>query len=165
GYIDLFRGAPALLVIMMLGFGMPGLRIEWLPSSPIFWGTTACIITSTAYTAEIFRAGIESVHSSQRSAARAPGLSNFQTFRQVVLPQGVRAVMPPLISGFVSLQKVTALVSTIGPLEATRQAQICSGLNFNYSGYVVAAVLFIAITIPISRFTDYLLQRSAARTQ
>ena len=165
GYIDLFRGAPALLVIMMLGFGMPGLRIEWLPSSPIFWGTTACIITSAAYTAEIFRAGIESVHRSQRSASRSLGLSNFQTFRFVVLPQGIKAVIPPLISGFVSLQKETALVSTIGPLEATRQAQIYSGLNFNYSSYVVAAFLFIAITIPISRFTDWLLKRSAARMQ
>lgn len=164
-YIDLFRGAPALLVIMMLGFGMPGLRIEWLPSSPVFWGTTACVITSAAYTAEIFRAGIESVHRSQRSAARSLGLSNFQTFRHVVLPQGIKAVIPPLISGFVSLQKETALVSTIGPLEATRQAQIYSGLNFNYSSYVVAALLFIAITIPISRFTDWLLRRSAKRMQ
>lgn len=164
-YIDLFRGAPALLVIMMLGFGMPGLRIDWLPSSPIFWGTTACVITSSAYTAEIFRAGIESVHRSQRAAARSLGLSNFQTFRYVVLPQGIKAVIPPLISGFVSLQKETALVSTIGPLEATRQAQIYSGLNFNYSSYVVAALLFIAITIPLARFTDWLLRRSAARMQ
>lgn len=164
-YIDLFRGAPALLVIMMLGFGMPGLRIDWLPNSPVFWGTVACIITSTAYTAEIFRAGIESVHRSQRAAARSLGLSNFQTFRFVVLPQGIKAVIPPLISGFVSLQKETALVSTIGPLEATRQAQIYSGLNFNYSSYVVAALLFIAITIPISRFTDWLLKRSASRMQ
>lgn len=164
-YIDLFRGAPALLVIMMLGFGMPGLRIEWLPNSPVFWGITACVITSSAYTAETFRAGIESVHRSQRSAARSLGLSNMQTFRFVVLPQGIKAVIPPLISGFVSLQKETALVSTIGPLEATRQAQIYSSLNFNYSSYVVAALLFIAITIPLARFTDYLLQRSAARMQ
>lgn len=164
-YIDLFRGAPALLVIMMLGFGMPGLRISWLPVSPVFWGITACVITSSAYTAEIFRAGIESVHRSQRSAARSLGLSNFQTFRFVVLPQGIRAVIPPLISGFVSLQKETALVSTIGPLEATRQAQIYSALNFNYSSYVVAALLFIALTIPLARFTDWLLQRSARRMQ
>lgn len=164
-YIDLFRGAPALLVIMMLGFGMPGLRIEWLPNSPVFWGITACVITSTAYTAEIFRAGIESVHPSQRSAARSLGLSNFQTFRYVVLPQGIKAVIPPLISGFVSLQKETALVSTIGPMEATRNAQIYSALNFNYSSYVVAALLFIAITIPLARFTDWLLKRSAARMQ
>lgn len=164
-YIDVFRGAPALLVIMMLGFGMPGLRIEWLPNSPVFWGTAACIITSSAYTAETFRAGIESVHPSQRSAARSLGLSNFQTFRYVVLPQGIKAVIPPLISGFVSLQKETALVSTIGPLEATRQAQIYSALNFNYSSYVVAALLFIALTIPLARFTDVLLRRSAKRMQ
>lgn len=164
-YIDLFRGAPALLVIMMLGFGMPGLRISWLPNSPVFWGITACIITSAAYTAEIFRAGIESVHPSQRSAARSLGLTNFQTFRHVVLPQGIKAVIPPLISGFVSLQKETALVSTIGPMEATRNAQIYSALNFNYSSYVVAALLFIAITIPLARFTDWLLKRSAARMQ
>lgn len=164
-YIDLFRGAPALLVIMMLGFGMPGLRIEWLPSSPVFWGITACVITSSAYTAETFRAGIESVHPSQRAAARSLGLSNFQTFRYVVLPQGIKAVIPPLISGFVSLQKETALVSTIGPMEATRQAQIYSALNFNYSSYVVAALLFIAITIPLARFTDWLLRRSAKRMQ
>ncbi|MCO5214789.1 MAG: amino acid ABC transporter permease [Thermomicrobiales bacterium] len=164
-YIDLFRGAPALLVIMMLGFGMPGLRISWLPNDPVFWGITACVITSSAYTAETFRAGIESVHRSQRSAARSLGLSNRQTFQHVVLPQGIKAVIPPLISGFVSLQKETALVSTIGPLEATRRAQIYSALNFNYSSYVIAALLFIALTIPLARFTDYLLQRSAKRMQ
>lgn len=164
-YIDLFRGAPALLVIMMLGFGMPGLRIEWLPNSPVFWGITACVITSSAYTAETFRAGIESVHRSQRSAARSLGLSNRQTFQHVVLPQGIKAVIPPLISGFVALQKETALVSTIGPLEATRQAQIYSALNFNYSSYVVAALIFIALTIPLARFTDFLLRRSARRMQ
>lgn len=164
-YIDLFRGAPALLVIMMLGFGMPGLRIDWLPTSPVFWGITACILTSSAYTAEIFRAGIESVHPSQRSAARSLGLTNSQSFRYVVLPQGIKAVIPPLISGFVSLQKETALVSSIGPLEATRQAAIYSGRYFNFSSYVVAALLFIALTIPLARFTDYLLQRSAKRTR
>jgi polar amino acid transport system permease protein len=162
-YIDLFRGAPALLVIMMLGFGVPGLRIEGLPSSPIFWGTVAVILTSSAYTAETFRAGIESVHPSQYSAARSLGLNHAQAFVHVVLPQGVRRVIPPLLSGFVSLQKETALVSTIGPLEATRQAQIYSSLNFNYSSYVVAALLFIALTIPLARFTDWLLQRAASR--
>lgn len=162
-YIDLFRGAPALLVIMMLGFGVPGLRIESLPSSPVFWGTVAVILTSSAYTAETFRAGIESVHPSQYSAARSLGLNHAQSFLHVVLPQGIRRVIPPLLSGFVSLQKETALVSTIGPLEATRQAQIYSSLNFNYSSYVVAALFFIALTIPLARFTDWLLQRSARR--
>lgn len=162
-YIDFFRGAPALLVIFMLGFGMPGLRIESLPSSPVFWGTVACIITSTAYTAETFRAGIESVHPSQRAAARSLGLSNTLAFIYVVLPQGVRAVIPPLLSGFVALQKETSLVSAIGPLEATRQAQIYSSLNFNYTSYLVAGLLFVALTVPLARFTDYLLARSSRR--
>jgi polar amino acid transport system permease protein len=159
-YIDLFRGAPALLVIFMLGFGVPGLRIGSLPSSPVFWGTVACILTSAAYTAETFRAGIESVHPSQRAAARSLGLGNARTFVYVVLPQGIRAVIPPLLSGFVALQKETSLVSAIGPLEATRQAQIYSALKFNYTSYVVAALLFIAITVPLARLTDWLLGRS-----
>jgi len=159
-YIDLFRGAPALLVIMMLGFGVPGLRIESLPSSPVFWGTVAVILTSSAYTAETFRAGIESVHPSQYAAARSLGLTHTRAFIHVVLPQGIRRVIPPLLSGFVSLQKETALVATIGPLEATRQAQIYSSLNFNYTSYVVAALFFIALTIPLARFTDWLLLRA-----
>ena len=132
-YIDFFRGAPALLVIFMLGFGVPGLRLEGMPTSPVFWGTVACILTSAAYTAETFRAGIESVHPSQRAAARSLGLNNAQSFMHVVLPQGMRAVIPPLLSGFVALQKETSLVSAIGPLEATRQAQIYSALTFNYT--------------------------------
>lgn len=165
GYIDFFRGIPTLLVIMMLGFGMPGLRIEWLPASPVFWGTTAIILSSSAYTAETFRAGIESIHPSQRAAARSLGLSGSQAFMHVVLPQGVRAVFPPLLSGFIALQKETALVSTIGPLEATRQAQIYSSLNFNYTSFLAAAILFIMITIPLTRLTDWLLQRSARRRE
>lgn len=160
-YIDFFRGAPALLVIFMLGFGVPGLRLGGLPTSPVFWGTVACIITSAAYTAETFRAGIESIHPSQRAAARSLGLTNTQAFLYVVMPQGIRAVIPPLLSGFVALQKETSLVSAIGPLEATRQAQIYSALKFNYTSYLVAALLFIAITVPLARLTDYLLARSA----
>jgi polar amino acid transport system permease protein len=164
-YIDFFRGAPALLVIFMLGFGIPGLRLDGMPTSPVFWGAVACILTSAAYTAETFRAGIESVHPSQRAAARSLGLNNTQTFVHVVLPQGIRAVIPPLLSGFVALQKETSLVSAIGPLEATRQAQIYSALNFNYTSYLVAALLFIAITVPLARLTDYLLSRSAKLRQ
>ena len=164
-YIDLFRGAPSLLVILMLGFGIPGLRIEGLSPDPVVWGTVACILTSSAYTAETFRAGIESIHPSQRAAARSLGLSNFSTFIHVVLPQGVRRVIPPLISGFVALQKETALVSAIGPLDATRQAQIYAGTKFNYTSYLVAAMLFIALTIPLTRLTDYLLRRTAAQRE
>jgi polar amino acid transport system permease protein len=162
-YTDFFRGAPAILVILMLGFGMPALRLQGIPNDPVFWGTVACILTSSAYTAETFRAGIDSIHPSQRAAARSLGFSNLQTLRMVVLPQAIRRQIPPLLSGFVSLQKETALVSVIGPLEATRQAQIYSGLYFNFTSYLAAAVLFIAITVPLARFTDYLVQRDARR--
>jgi polar amino acid transport system permease protein len=164
-YIDVFRGAPAILVILTLGFGMPALRLQGVPNSAIFWGTVACILTSAAYQAETFRAGIESVHASQRAAARSLGLSNTQAMRYVVLPQAIRTVIPPTLSGFVGLQKETALISVIGPLEATRQAQIYAGTQFNFTSYVVAGVLFIAITIPLARFTDYLLQQTARRRQ
>ena len=164
-YVDIFRGAPAILVILTLGFGMPALRLPGVPNSPIFWGTLACILTSSAYQSETFRAGIESVHASQRAAARSLGLSSSQAMRYVVLPQAIRTVIPPTLSGFVGLQKETALISVIGPLEATRQAQIYAGMTFNFTSYVVAGVLFIAITIPLARFTDYLLQRTAQQRQ
>jgi len=162
-YTDFFRGAPAILVILMLGFGMPALRLQSVPNDPVFWGTVACILTSSAYTAETIRAGIDSIHASQRAAARSLGFSNLQTMRLVVLPQAIRRQIPPLLSGFVALQKETALVSVIGPLEATRQAQIYSGMYFNFTSYLTAAVLFIAITIPLARFTDYLIARDARR--
>ena len=164
-YIDIFRGAPAILVILTLGFGMPALRLPGVPNSAIFWGTLACILTSSAYQSETFRAGIESVHASQRAAARSLGLSSSQAMRYVVLPQAIRRVIPPTLSGFVGLQKETALISVIGPLEATRQAQIYAGMTFNFTSYVVAGVLFIAITIPLARFTDYLLQRTAQQRE
>ncbi len=162
-YIDIFRGAPALLVILTLGFGVPALQISGLPNTAVFWGTVACILTSSAYQAEVFRAGIESVHGSQRAAARSLGLSNAQALRFVVLPQAVRRVIPPTLSGFVSLQKETALISVLGPLEATRQAQIYASLNFNFTSYVAAGLIFIAVTIPLARLTDYLLARSMQR--
>ncbi len=162
-YIDLFRGAPALLVILTLGFGVPALRISSIPNTPVVWGTIAIILSSSAYQAETFRAGIDTVHGSQRAAARALGLSSTQTMRYVVLPQAIRRVIPPTLSGFVGLQKETALISVLGPLEATRQAQIYGSLHFNYTSYVVAGLLFISITIPLARFTDYLLKRSEER--
>jgi polar amino acid transport system permease protein len=162
-YIDLFRGAPALLVILTLGFGVPALRISGIPNTPVFWGTVAIILTSSAYQAETFRAGIESIHASQRAAARSLGLSSSQAMRYVVLPQAIRRVIPPTLSGFVSLQKETALISVLGPLEATRQAQIYASMNFNYTSYLVAGLLFISLTIPLTRLTDYLLKRSERR--
>lgn len=162
-YIDIFRGAPSLLVILALGFGVPALQISGIPNTAVFWGTVACILTSSAYQAEVFRAGIESVHPSQRVAARSLGLTSSQALRYVVLPQAVRRVIPPTLSGFVALQKETALISVLGPLEATRQAQIYASLNFNFTSYVVAGVIFLAVTIPLARLTDYLLARTTER--
>ncbi|WP_430592894.1 amino acid ABC transporter permease [Humidisolicoccus flavus] len=162
-YIDLFRGLPAILVILMLGMGMPALRIEGLSSSPLFWGAVACVLTSAAYTAENYRAGIESIHPGQRAAARSLGLGHAATMRFVVLPQAVRRVIPPLLSGFIALQKETALISVIGPMEASRAAQAYSGTVFNFTSYLVAALLFVAITIPLTRLTDHLLKRSQMR--
>lgn len=162
-YTDLFRGAPVLLVILTLGFGVPALRIEAIPNEPVIWGGLAIVLSSSAYQAETFRAGIGTVHSSQRAAARALGLSSSQAMRYVVLPQAIRNVIPPTLSGFVGLQKETALISVLGPLEATRQAQIYGSFNFNYTSYVVAGLLFISVTIPLARFTDWLLKRSEAR--
>ncbi len=162
-YTDLFRGAPVLLVILTLGFGVPALRIESIPNEPVVWGTVAIILSSSAYQAETFRAGIGTVHGSQRAAARALGLSSIQAMRYVVLPQAIRNVIPPTLSGFVALQKETALVSVLGPLEATRQAQIYGSFHFNYTSYVVAGLLFISVTIPLARFTDWLLERTEAQ--
>lgn len=162
-YIDLFRGLPAILVILMLGMGIPALRIEGLSSSPLFWGAVACVLTSAAYTAETYRAGIESIHPSQRAAARSLGLGHTRTMWFVVLPQAVRRVIPPLLSGFIALQKETALISVIGPMEASRAAQAYSATTFNFTSYLVAAVLFVSITIPLTRLTDYLLRKSSLR--
>ena len=162
-YIDLFRGLPAILVILMLGMGIPALRIEGLSSSPLFWGAVACVLTSAAYTAENYRAGIESIHPSQRAAARALGLGHVQTLRFVVLPQAIRRVVPPLMSGFIALQKETALISVIGTMEATRAAQAYSATTFNFTSYLVAALLFVAVTIPLTRLADHLLRRGDVR--
>jgi polar amino acid transport system permease protein len=162
-FIDLFRGLPAILVILMLGMGIPALRIDGLSASPLFWGAVACVLTSSAYTAENYRAGIESIHPSQRAAARALGLGHGQTMWFVVLPQAVRRVIPPLMSGFIALQKETALISVIGTMEATRAAQAYSATTFNFTSYLVAALLFVAITIPLTRLTDHLLRRSEIR--
>src|ERR671916_1376504 len=123
-YVDIFRGAPSLLVILTLGFGVPALRISGVPNTAVFWGTVACILTSSAYQAEVFRAGIESLHASQRAAARSLGLSGAQAMRYVVLPQAVRRGIPPTLSGVVGLQKETARILVLRAPEGTRQAQI-----------------------------------------
>jgi polar amino acid transport system permease protein len=162
-YVDFFRGVPTVLVILLLGFGVPALQLKGVTNSPVVWGTVALILSYTAYVAEVYRAGIESIHPSQRAAARSLGLSSVQTTRYVVLPQAVRRVMPPLLNDFIALQKETALVSLLGPIEVLRAAQISASSNFNYTAYVVAALLFVAITLPLTRFTDWLQRRDARR--
>ena len=153
-YVDIFRGVPTILIIFLLGFGMPALQLPGVPSDAIFWGTAALVLSYGAYVAEVFRAGIGSVHPSQTMAARSLGLSSFQTNRFVVLPQAVRNVTPPLLNDFVSLLKDTGLVSILGVTDAVRAAQINASRTFNYTPYVVAAILFLLITIPMTRYTD-----------
>ena len=158
-YVDVFRGVPTLLVILLLGFGVPALQLQGAPDDVLFWGVVALVLSYGAYVAEVFRAGIDSVNPSQRMAARSLGLSSWQTNRFVVLPQAVRNVTPPLLNDFISLQKDTALVSVLGPIEVLRQAQIDASFTFNYTPYVAAACLFILLTIPMTRFTDWLQAR------
>ena len=147
-YTDFFRGVPTILVILMLGTGMPALDIDWMPTSQIFWAVVSLVLVYTAYVSEVYRAGIESVHPSQDGAARSLGLSRLQSLRYVVVPQAVRRVIPPLLNDFIGLQKDTALVSVLGVVEVLRQTQINEAAAFNGTYYLVAATLFVAITIP-----------------
>jgi polar amino acid transport system permease protein len=153
-YIDIFRGAPLILIILLVGFGVPALRIQGLTNNVIVLGTIAVVLTYSAYVAEVIRSGILSVHQSQRAAARSLGLTSRQTMRYVVLPQAIRRVIPPLLNDFVSLLKDTGLVSILGVTDAVRAAQINASRTFNYTPYVVAAILFLLITIPLTRFID-----------
>jgi polar amino acid transport system permease protein len=164
-YADLFRGIPTILVIFMLGFGMPSLGLEGVPTSQFFWATVALVLVYSAYVSEVYRAGIESVHPSQEAAARSLGLTHGQALRAVVLPQAVRRVIPPLLNDFIGLQKDTALVGALGVVEAFRQTQIDQAATFNGTYYLVAATLFVAITIPLARFTDWLVARDRRRQQ
>jgi len=154
-YTDLFRGLPVLLVLLLLGIGVPALRQQGVPKDPLFWGGTALVLSYSAYVAEVFRAGIESVHPSQRAAARSLGLTNAQTLRFVVLPQAVRRVLPPLMNDLVSLQKDSGLISVLGVVDAIYAARIETASDFNYTPYVVAGLLFLCLTIPMVRFTDW----------
>jgi polar amino acid transport system permease protein len=162
-YVDVFRGVPLLLVILLVGFGVPALRIEGLTNSVLILGTTAVVLTYSAYVAEVLRSGILSIHPSQRAAARSLGLTSSQTMRHVVLPQAVKRVVPPLLNDLVALIKDTGLVSILGVTDAVRAAQIASSRTFNYTPYVTAAILFLLITIPLTRYTDRVLARSIKR--
>jgi polar amino acid transport system permease protein len=162
-YVDIFRGAPLLLIILLVGFGVPALRIAGLTSNVIVLGTVAVVLTYSAYVAEVIRSGIMSIHPSQRAAARSLGLTSGQTMRFVVLPQAIKRVIPPLLNDFVSLLKDTGLVSILGVTDAVRAAQINASRTFNYTPYVVSAILFLLITIPLTRYIDRVIRRSTAK--
>jgi polar amino acid transport system permease protein len=164
-YTDLFRGLPLIIVLYVVGFGIPGLRLPGVPTSPVILGTVALVLTYSAYVAEVFRAGIESVHPSQRAAARSLGLSYQQTMRLVVVPQAVRRVTPPLLNDFVAMQKDVGLISVLGAVDAVRAAQIESSRYFDFTPYIVAGVLFVLLAIPSARFADALASRAVRREQ
>jgi len=164
-YIDIVRGVPILLLILLLGFGIPALQLPGVPTSPLFWGMAALVISYSAYTAEVYRAGIESVHESQRMSARALGLTQGQALIYVIVPQAIRNVIPALLNGFVSLQKDVALVFVLGIREALREAQIYTASTFNYTSYIVAALLFLLVSVPVARFTDWYTERDRQRKQ
>ncbi len=158
-YTDVFRGLPVILVIYLIGFGVPGLGLPRPWNSPYIWGSLALILVYAAYVSEVIRSGIESVHESQRAAAASLGLSEADTMRYVVLPQAIRRVVPANMNLFVALQKDVALLSFIGPVEIFRQAGVYKSLLANFTPYVGAAIIFLAITIPATRYADYLLNK------
>lgn len=158
-YTDVFRGMPLLLVLFLVGLGIPGLRLAYIPNSAVFLGTVGLILTYSAYVAEVIRAGIEGVNPTQRQAARALGLNQSQTLQHVVLPQAFRNVTPPLLNDLVSLQKDSGLISVLGAVDAIRAAGIETAQSFNFTPYVVAGALFVALTIPLTRYTDWLIRR------
>ena len=164
GYVDIFRALPGVLVIFYLGLGLPALRIPGIPNDPFFWGLVALTLIYSAYVSEVYRAGIESVHPSQDAAARSLGLSRAQSMRFVVLPQAVRRVVPPLLNDFIGLQKDTVLVSFIGVVELFRTAQIKQAAAFNFTPYLAVALVFLVITLPLTRLTDWLVARDRARS-
>ena len=164
-YTDLFRGIPTILVISLLGFGMPALGLEGLPTSEFFWAIVALALVYSAYVAEVYRAGIESVHPSQMAAARSLGLSRGQALRHVVLPQAVRRVVPPLLNDFIGLQKDSALVAFLGVIEGLQTANIISAGTFNFTPFVALALVYLLITIPQTRFVDWLIERDRRRRQ
>ncbi|HUO74339.1 MAG TPA: amino acid ABC transporter permease [Solirubrobacteraceae bacterium] len=164
-YTDIFRGIPTILVVYLIGFGVPALQLTGVPTDPVVLGCAALSLSYSAYVAEVYRAGIDSVHRSQTAAALSLGLTGGQAMRFVVLPQAVRRVLPPLLNDFISLQKDVALVSIIGPQEAFRVAQIYQGQNFNFTPLVAAAALYIAVTFPLARILDRMQARERRRRE
>ena len=164
-YVDLFRGMPLIIVLYLVGFGLPALRLTGVPTSLFVLGTAAIVLVYSAYVAEVFRAGIESVHPSQRAAARSLGLTHRQTMRIVVLPQALRTVTPALLNDFVALQKDVGLISVLGAFDAVRAAQIEVGRSFNFTPYVVAGLLFVLLAVPSARLADAVTARARRRQQ
>jgi polar amino acid transport system permease protein len=162
-YIDLLRGLPSLLLVLLFGFGIPALQIRGLPQSSLFWGAAAMIMSYSAYAAEVYRSGIDAVHDGQRAAAKALGLSQWQTLWYSILPQAIRNVIPSLLNLAVALQKDVALLSVLGVRDAVREAQIYTARTFNYSSLIAAALLFLLATIPMARFTDYVTRKDRER--
>jgi polar amino acid transport system permease protein len=162
-FVDVFRGIPTILLVYLVGFGIPALQLSGLPTDPIVLGEIALSLSYGAYVAEVYRAGIASVHRGQRDAALAIGLTEGQALRHVIVPQGVRRVGPPLLNDFIALQKDVALVSILGPQEAFRAAQIISASTFNYTPFIAAAVLYLAVTVPLARIVDRLGVHGMAR--
>ena len=158
-YVDLFRAVPGILIIYLLGFGIPGLGIAGVPNDVFFWGVVALVLVYSAYVSEVYRAGIESVHWSQEAAARSLGLNRLQALRYVIVPQAVRRVIPPLLNDFIGLQKDTVLVSVIGLVEIFREGQILKSATFNFTPLLAIALIFVVVTIPLARFTDWLVAR------
>jgi polar amino acid transport system permease protein len=165
GYTDLFRGLPLIIVLYLVGFGIPGLDLIPVRLPFAFWGTVALTLTYSAYVSEVFRAGIEAVHPSQRQAARSLGLSHGKTMRLVVVPQAIRKVTPALMNDFVALQKDVGLISVLGAVDAVRAAQIETAKYFNFTPYVVAGILFVLLAIPTIRLTDWYTARVRGREQ
>lgn len=153
-FVDVFRGIPTIILVYLVGFGIPALQLSGLPTDPVVLGGIALTLSYSAYVAEVYRAGIGSVHKGQHDAALAVGLTDAQAMRHVILPQAVRRVAQPLLNDFVSLQKDVALISILGPQEAFRIAQIVQGENFNYTPLIAAALLYLAITVPLARVVD-----------
>src|SRR2546421_2605646 len=164
-YSDVFRGIPTILVIYILGFGVPSLGLGGVPVSAVFWALVGLILSYSAYVSEVYRAGMLSIHPSQIAAARSIGLTRWQSLRFVVIPQAVRRVIPPLLNDFVALQKDTALVAFVVAVpEAFKEATIFKDAHFNFTPLLAAALLFLMITIPLTRLVDVLLTRQRSRT-
>ena len=163
GYVDLFRGLPLLICLYLVGFGLPGLRLSGIPTNPVLLGGLALVLIYSAYVAEVFRAGIESVHPSQLAAAKSLGLNYRRTMRLVVLPQATRRVTPALLNDFVALQKDCGLISVLGAVDAVRAAQIQAATTYNFTPYVVAGLLFVALAVPSARLADWASKRAGIR--